>query len=326
MKKVLKNFTAALCALAMCVSLSGCLGNGSSNNVRFVTGGESGTYYAYGNVIAQYCTNSDNDVYCIALSGNGSQANVQALEDHDAELAFCQSDVLDYAYHGTKLFEGAAYSDFSVVAALYQEQVQLVTCDENIKTVADLKGKTVSVGAAGSGTYFNAVDILEIYGLDINSDIHAVYQSFGDSTDSLKDGKIDAAFVVAGAPTTSITDLSTTKATYLVSMDEEHVNALVESSPYYAATTISKDTYGQAEDTQTVAVLAVIIANNSVSDEAIYNFTKSLFDGAENNANAHAKYAELDMETAASITSVPYHPGAAKFFEEHGYPTTLKEE
>lgn len=326
MKKKLQTIVAALCAVALALPMSGCLGNGSSNNVRFVTGGESGTYYAYGNVIAQYCTNSDNDVYCIALSGNGSQANVQALEDHDAELAFCQSDVLDYAYNGTKLFEGAAYSDFSIVAALYQEQVQLVTCDPEIKSVADLAGKTVSVGAAGSGTYFNAVDILGIYGLDVEKDIHAVYQSFGDSTESLKDGKIDAAFVVAGAPTTSITDLATTKSTYLISMDQEHVDALLKDSPYYAATTISKDTYGQEEDTLTVAVLAVIIANNSVSDEAIYNFTKSLFDGQKNNSNAHAKYAELNIETASSITTVPYHPGAAKYFEEQGYPTSTEKE
>lgn len=323
-RKKLRALTAAVCSVVLAFGLTGCLGNGASTSVRFVTGGESGTYYAYGNVIAQYATNGDYDVYCIALSGNGSQANMQALEDGDAELGFCQSDVLAYAYDGTKLFEGAAYKDFSIVAALYQEQVQIVTCDPNIKSVADLAGKTVSVGAAGSGVYFNAVDMLAIYGLDINSDVNAVYQDFGDSVDSLKDGKIDAAFVVAGAPTTAITDLSTTKDTYLISMDQEHADALVESSPYYAQATISKDVYGTEDDILTVAVLAVIVTTDDVSEDGIYNFTKSIFDGAENNADAHAKYAELDLETAASITTVGYHPGAAKYYAEQGIDVPTK--
>ena len=213
--------------------------------------------------------------------------------------------------------------DFSVVASLYQEQVQIVTCNPDIKSVADLKGKTVSVGAAGSGVYFNAIDVLAAYDMTLE-DITPVYQSFGDSADSLKDEKIDAAFIVAGAPTTAITDLSTTKTAYLVSMDQAHVDKLLKASPYYAAATISADTYGLDADVLTVSVGAVVIANDSVSEEAIYNLTKSLFDGAENNASAHAKYNELDMEEAASVTSVPYHPGAAKYFEEQGITVASK--
>ena len=101
---------------------------------------------------------------------------------------------------GTNIFEkDGAYKDFSIVADLYQEQVQIVTCDPNIKTVADLAGKNVSVGAAGSGVYFNAVDVLAAYDMTLD-DIKPVYQSFADSADSLKDNKIDAAFIVAGAP------------------------------------------------------------------------------------------------------------------------------
>ena len=141
-----------------------------------MTGGESGTYYAYGNVLAQYATNGEYGLGVTALSGNGSQANVQALQDDDADVAFCQSDVLAYAYEGTNLFEeDGAYKDFSVVASLYQEQVQIVTCNPDIKSVADLKGKTVSVGAAGSGVYFNAIDVLAAYDMTLE-DITPVYQ------------------------------------------------------------------------------------------------------------------------------------------------------
>lgn len=321
-KKLLAVFVAA-CAACMALALVGCgSSNSSSDNksseLRFVTGGESGTYYAYGSVLAQYATNNAG-VKVNALSSEGSKANIQSLEGNEAELAFCQTDVATYAYEGKNLFDGAAYKDFSVVAALYPEQVQIVTCDANIKSVADLKGKTVSVGAANSGVYFNAVDILGAYGIDVNGDISAVYQNFADSADSLKNGKVDAAFIVAGAPTTAITDLSTSKQAYLVSMDAEHIAKLQETSPYYAAATIPAGTYsGMDADTTTVSVLSVVLANNSVSEDDVYNFTKSLFDGAENNADAHAKYKELSLETASSITSVPYHAGAAKYFKEQG--------
>ena len=325
-----------IAALALCIA--GCGGsstggsaasNGGANtntvdgDLQFLTGGESGTYYAFGTVLANYCSNT-TDTKVTALAGNGSQANVQALQDGDANIAFCQSDVLAYAYNGTNLFESAgAYTDFSIVGCLYQEQVQIVTTNPDIKTVADLKGKNVSVGATGSGVYFNAVDILSAYDLTVN-DLNAVYQNFADSTDSLKNGKIDAAFVVAGAPTTSITDLSTAKQCYLVSLDDEHINKLLAASPYYAKATIPASAYGLDSDTTTVSVGAVIIANNNVSDTAVYNFISSVFAGAKAQPDAHAKYSELDLETAASITTVPYHAGAAKYFSEQGVTVKTK--
>ena len=215
-------------------------GTGDSRNLRFVTGGESGTYYAFGSVIAQHATNNAG-IDVVGLVGNGSQSNVFELEDGNADLAFCQSDVMAYAYNGTNLFE-TKMEGFSTVAALYMEQVQIVTTDPSIQTVADLAGKAVSIGAPGSGVYFNAVDVLGAYGLTEN-DIKPTYQSFGDSTDALKNGQIDAAFIVAGAPTTAVTDLATTKDVYLVSLDEEHINKLLETSDYYAKTVIAKDVY-----------------------------------------------------------------------------------
>ena len=215
-------------------------GTGDSRNLRFVTGGESGTYYAFGSVIAQHATNNAG-VNVVGLAGNGSQSNVQELVDGTADLAFCQSDVMAYAYNGTNLFE-TKMEGFSTVAALYMEQVQIVTTDANIKTVADLSGKAVSIGAPGSGVYFNVIDVLGAYGLTEN-DIKPTYQSFGDSADALKNGQIDAAFIVAGAPTTAVTDLATTKDVYLVSLDDEHIAKLLETSDYYTQTVIAKDVY-----------------------------------------------------------------------------------
>ena len=178
-------------------------GTGTAAALSFGTGGDTGTYYGFGSVLANYVsTNSDCKV--TALTSGGSQANVEDLTNGNVQIAFVQSDVMNYAYN--------------------------------------LAGKKVSIGAAGSGVYFNAIDVLNAYDLK-ESDISAVYQSFGDSAESLKDGKIDAAFIVAGAPTTAITDLATAGNVYLVSLDDSHVQSLLSASPYYTAATIKAGTY-----------------------------------------------------------------------------------
>ena len=305
-------------ALTLCMVFALCATSASAaSDLVFTTGGEAGTYYAFGSVLAQYVSNNGG-LGVTAVTGNGSQANVEDLDAGDVQLAFCQSDVMSYAYSGTNLFaDFGAINSFSTVAALYMEQVQIVTTNPDIKTVADLAGKSVSIGALGSGVYFNALDVLGVYGLT-EDDIKPVYQSFGDSAESLKDKKIDAAFIVAGAPTTAITDLSTAGPVYLVSIDDEHIATLLEKSPYYSPYTVSADTYGMPEDAQTVAVAAVVLARNDVAEDDIYAFTSTIFENIDAIAEQHGKGAELSLEFASSVTDVPYHPGAAKYFAEKG--------
>ena len=328
----MKKILAIVLAVAMVLSLVACgsktesapaadgkteVAPAATTKFRFVTGGEAGTYYAFGSVIAQHATNNAG-INVVGLVGNGSQSNVLEMQDGNAELAFCQSDVMAYAYNGTNLFkDSGAVKCFSTVAALYTEQVQIVTLDPSIKTVADLAGKKVSIGAAGSGVYFNAIDILGVYGLTEN-DIIPTYQSFNDSANDLKDGKIDAAFIVAGAPTTAVTDLATTKSVSLVSLDDQHIEQLLAASPFYAKCTIAKDVYGTEGDCYTVGVGAVVLARNDISEDAVYSLVKDIFDNAANLTSSHAKYGEVSLEYGASITSVPYHPGAAKYFKEKG--------
>lgn len=288
----------------------------------FTTGGDQGTYYGFGSVLAGQVS-SDTDTKVTAITSGGSQANIEALEYGDAQLGFVQSDVMSYAFQGTNLFDGAPVDSFSTVAALYMEQVQIVTCNPDIKTVADLEGKNVSIGAPGSGVYFNAIDILGAYGLT-EDDITPTYESFGDSAESLQDGKIDAAFITAGAPTTAVTSLGTSKEVYLVGLDKEHIDSLIETCPYYSENTIAADVYGLDADTETVAVGAVVIAADDVAEEDVYNFVSTVFENVDTITTAHAKGAELDLEFAASVTDVPYHAGAAKYFEEKGITVPTK--
>lgn len=312
----MKKVIALLLALVMVFALCAC-GSSSKEALTFTTGGESGTYYAFGSVLAQYVS-SNSDLSVTAITGNGSKANVEDLDAGDVQLGFCQSDVMSYAYDGTNLFaETGAVGSFSVAAALYKEQVQIVTMNPDIKTVADLKGKSVSVGAQGSGVYFNAIDVLSAYGMTLD-DIDPKYQSFGDSAESLKDKKIDAAFIVAGAPTTAIVDLATSGQVYLVSIDDEHMDKLLSSSPYYSAYTIAADVYGTPEDVQTVAVAAVVLVRDDVSDDDVYTFVSTIFDNIDAISEQHGKGAELSLEFASSMTSVPYHPRLCEVLRREG--------
>ena len=329
MKKVIALLLALVMVFALCACGSSSSAPASSDSsakkeaLTFTTGGEAGTYYAFGSVLAQNVSNNSN-LSVTAITGNGSKANIEDLDAGDVQLGFCQSDVMSYAYDGTNLFaDTGAVGNFSVAAALYMEQVQIVTMNPDIKTVADLKGKIVSIGAQGSGVYFNAIDVLGAYGMT-EADITPVYQSFGDSAESLKDKKIDAAFIVAGAPTTAIVDLSTSAQVYLVSIDDEHMDKLLASSPYYSAYTIAADVYGTPEDVQTVAVAAVVLVRDDVSDDDVYTFVSTIFDNIDAISEQHGKGAELSLEFASSMTSVPYHPGAAKYFAEKGFEVATK--
>ena len=312
----MKKILALALALVMVFALAAC---GSGTTLTFGTGGDSGTYYAFGGALAGYVTEK-TDTAVTAITSSGSQANIEDIASGAIQLGFVQSDVMDYAYNGTRLFvddagEPAPVTNFSTVAALYMEQVQIVTLDPEIKTVADLEGRNVSIGALGSGVYFNALDILGAYDLT-EEDITPQYQDFATSVDSLKDGKIDAAFIVSGAPTTAVVDLASGNDVYLVSLDDEHIDKLIASSPYYSKNVIAADVYGTPEDCTTVAVGAVVIAGNDVSEDAVYDFVSTVFENIGD--LGHAKQDELSLEFASSVTNVPYHPGAAKYFAEKG--------
>ena len=293
--------------------------SGPSANLTMGTGGESGTYYAFGGVLANYIGQKTN-VKINVVSSGGSAANISDIvANKTVELATVQSDVMTYAYNGTNSFaESGAMSDFRVLGGLYAETVQIVTCNPDLKSVADLKGKSICVGDVGSGTYYNTIDVLAAYDMTID-DVNPIYQSFGDSTESLKDGKIDAAVITAGAPTTAITDLATSKTVYLISIDEEHMNKILTDCPWYAAITIPGGTYnGFDEDAVTVTVKATLVCSADLAEDVAYEITKTIFEGAADIAGLHAKGEELSLEFATDGIAVPFHAGAAKYFEEKG--------
>ena len=250
--------------------------SGDAQKLTMGTGGTTGTYYAFGGVIANVLNSKDIGVNINVQSTGASKANIYLVNDGEADLAIVQNDVMDYAYNGTDLFaeEGAA-KDFTTVAALYAEVCQIVSSGD-IKSVADLKGKRVSVGDAGSGVEFNARQILEAYDISFD-DIQVNNLGFGDSADALKDGKIYTTYAIPGGSYKGVDD-----------------------------------------DVQTVAIKATLIASPKLSEETVYNLTKAIFDNKDEIASTHAKGEELDLEYAVSGISVPFHPGAEKYFKEVG--------
>jgi len=313
----MKKIIALMLVAVMVIMVSAC-GGSAGTKMTMGTGGTSGTYYGYGGVLGQYIKNNAG-IGVTVVSTDGSKANIQGIEAGNYQLGTVQSDVMAYAWEGTRSFEEEGkIESFRVLAGLYAEAVQLVTMDPEIKSVADLKGKSVSIGAPGSGVYFNAIDVLTAAGL-AETDIKAQYQSFADSADALKDGKIDAAFIVAGAPTPAITELCTTNSAYLVPIDGEVADKLMADCPFYTTYQIPAGTYqGQEADVTTVTVKATLIVSADASEDDVYNITKAIFDNIEAITAENAKGAELNIENATSGMTVPFHAGAAKYFAEKG--------
>ena len=324
----MKKLLALILAVAMVCTFAACGAEkapaenneapAASANLTVGTGGESGTYYAVAGVLGTVM-GQKSDVKWTVVSTGGSKDNLVNMKDNIYQLATVQSDVMTYAYEGTNSFADSGKIDnFRVLGALYAETVQMVTVDPAIDSVDDLKGKTVCIGDVGSGTYYNTIDVLAAYDMTLE-DITPVYQSFGDSTESLKDGKIDAAFLCAGAPTTAVTELAAASDVYMISIDEEHMAKLLEVCPYYASYTIPAGTYGSYDkDTTTVTVKATLVASDSVSDEVAYTIVKTIFENAEEITNLHAKGAELSLEFATDGIAVPFAKGAAQYYAENG--------
>ena len=295
----------------------------AADDLILATGGTTGTYYAVGNVMQDILNPLLEESFITVTSTGASKANIQMLADGDADLAIVQNDVLDYAYNGTELFAGEeAYDDvFGAIAGLYDEHVQIVTTDPSIITVADLAGKKVSVGDIGSGTEYNARQILDAYDLSFN-DVDVVNTSFADAAEGLKNGDLDAAFIVAGAPTTAVISLAFTNDIYLVQLDDEHIAGLKDNYDFFTETIIPAGTYkGVDEDITTVTVRATLIASLDTSEDAVYELLKVIFDNQETLIGENEKFQFLSVESASDASqgiTVPFHPGALKYYEEQG--------
>ncbi|GKV66015.1 MULTISPECIES: TAXI family TRAP transporter solute-binding subunit [Sporosarcina] len=281
--------------------------------LSLLTGGTQGTYYPLGGSFAEFI-GEETGIKTTAEVSQASAANMTALKDGDAQIAFVQTDIAYYASKGEMMFDGEVIDEVSAVGNLYPETVQLVTLKKNnITTFEDLKGKSVSVGAPGSGTYANAEQLLEIHGLSMD-DIKPQNLDFGESQESLQAGQIDAAFITAGTPTGAVEGLNAVAEVFIVPVEDAKADELIEKYPYYAKEVIPSGTYGSTEDTPAVSVGAMLVMQNDISEELGYQITKAIYENASK--IQHAKGALIKAENGLDGIGIPVHPGAQKYFDE----------
>ena len=323
-------------ALAGVVSI-GCLANVSAADIKFFTigtGGTAYTYYPVGGMIANAISKPPGSRECgkggscgvdgliaSAVSSRGSVDNVNAILSGLRNSGFAQSDVAYWAYTGTGTMEGKEPAkELRTIAALFQEHIHLVAlADSGINSVADLKGKRVSLDEPGSGTRVDAKLILAANGLEVD-DVQAEALKGNAAAEALRNGKIDAFFVVAGYPTGAIVELASAADIKLVPIAGAGAEKLVNEFGFFAQSDIPAGTYEGVDTTSTVAGGAQWFTSSKEDEELIYNITKALWNKESRKLMdvGHAKGKTITPESALAGVGVPLHAGAERFYKEAG--------
>jgi TRAP transporter TAXI family solute receptor len=320
MKRVLTSFI-------VCVAL--CLPVTVAAKTTFIsigTGGTGGVYYPYGGGLAESWTKNVKGVKAVAEVTGASVENVKLAHRGETVVGMIMGDVAFQAYGGVDKFAGKP-QDVLAMASMYPNVLQLVTLKgSGIKNVTDFAGKNISLGAPGSGTAFMADLVLKAIGVDTNS-FDTSRLSFNETANALKDGTIDAGFWVVAPGTSSIMDLSTTHDIEIISFTPQQQKQVTDKYGFYSSWDLDAGTYkGVDKAVPTISVWNVIIVQKSLSDDLVYNLTKTLFESNDFLQKIHpfAKYST--PENAVGKTPIALHPGAIRAIEEKGVtvPARLK--
>lgn len=325
--------------LALVVALGMIVGIGTATAqemtfFRIGTGGTGGTYYPIGGLVAHCISNPPGSRPCdqggscgvpglvaIAQSANGSVANINSIKSGVLEAGFSQSDVAYWAYTGTGIFEKKGpVKDLRALANLYPETIHLVARKgSGIKSVKDLKGKRISMDEPGSGTLVDARIILEAYGLS-EKDMDVDYIKPNPAIDKIKDNQMDAFFIVAGYPTGSVVELTSSVGGELVPINGPEADALIKKYGFFAKDVVPADTYEGVGETESLSVGAQLVVSSKVDDDLVYKITKALWNEKSRKLldKGHAKGKTITAETALDGVGIPLHPGAEKYYKEAG--------
>ena len=317
---VKKVFAAGAVLAAMVVLFTGCNGNSDVEGKKFLnigTGGTAGTYYPIGGAMAEILNKEIPGMSASAQSTGASVANVNMLGDGTIDLATVQNDIAYYAANGTEMFVDKKVDGLEGIASLYPETCQFVTLKASgIKSLSELKGKRVAVGAVGSGVEANVRQILAAYGISYD-DIDAQYLSFAEGASALKDGNVDVAVLTAGYPTASVQDIAAQNPVRLLPVEEEIADALIAQYPFYTKTVIPAGTYvGFNEPVPSVAVMAMLVAGPTVNEALGYKVTKAIFSHLDRLQAAHAVGKQITRDSVKAGMSLPMNEGAEKYFNE----------
>jgi uncharacterized protein len=286
--------------------------------INILTGGTSGVYYPLGVAIGKIFGDKIPTVKTQVQATKASVENLILLQQARGEIAFTLGDSLKAAWQGDEEAGFKSKMDkLRTIGAIYPNYIQIVaTADSGIKTLADLKGKSISVGAPKSGTELNSRAILAAAGLSYKDMGKVEYLPFAESVDLMKNRQLNATLQSAGLGVASLKDLSTSTEITVVSVPKNVVDKI---GPPFVSVTIPANTYtGQNKDVPTAAVVNYLVTSSAVSDDLAYQMTKLIFESLPELANAHAAGKEIKLEGAASGSPVPLHPGAIRYYKEKG--------
>lgn len=311
------------------VALGGASGEGAGESsvdidraaefITVATGPTSGIYYPIGGAFATVLGNAG---YKTSAQATGASVeNINLITNGEAELAIAMQDSVMQAYEGFGAFE-TENTELRALMRLWPNYVQLVTTENTgIKTVEDLKGKRVGVGAPNSGVELNARMIYEAYGMTYE-DSAVDYLSYGEAIDQMKNGQCDAAFVTSGLPNSTVSELAFSYDMVVVPIDGAGRDNLTEKYPFFAASTIPADTYNNAEDIETVFVYNIMLVNKDLSDDMVYDIMECVFnDIGTIKASHNTADQNIDLTIGVEDVRIPLHDGAAKWWQDHGYET-----
>ena len=328
---MLKKVLSMMCVTALVASLSvGCSPSqesGGSNTggkttyISIATGGPAGTYYPLGGAMAKIFNENIEGVTANAQATGASTENIGLVSKGETEIAFVQNDITHYAYTATESFEGQAkMENIRGMAMLYPELVQIIATESSgIKSVEDLKGKKVAIGAPGSGVEANTRQVLAAHGMTYADLGKADFLSFNEAADQLKNKQIDAAFLTAGLPTSAVTEVAQTSSIVIVPIGKDKVAQLAKDYPFYTEVVIPAGTYsGQDSDITTAAVMAMLVVPEKLDEDLVYNLTKSLFEKRQVIIDTHTRGNDIQLDTALKGMPIEVHKGAQRYYNEKG--------
>jgi TRAP transporter TAXI family solute receptor len=314
----------AACALAALAA--GCNPNdladrGGTKRLSIATGGTGGVYYPYGGGIAKVVTSYIPGVEATAEATAGSVDNLKFIGGEKSDVAFTLADTLDDAVKGQNLFKEFGPVPARALAVLYANYLHLVTqADSPIDSVAALKGRVVSTGAAGSGTELIALRVLEASGVSPSA-VTRQALNVAPSADALRDNKVDAFFWSGGLPTAAVLDLSHTPNLRIRLIPSDEVIPVLQKTygeKLYFRATIPAATYGMTSDVPVVGVANLLVVNESMPEDLAYQITRMLFEKQAELAAIHPEARSLSLTTATEGSPAPFHPGAIRFYREKG--------
>jgi uncharacterized protein len=297
----------------------------AQNQLSIATGGTGGVYYPLGGGIAELINKHMPGYKAVAEVTGASVENMGLIARGDSDVAFSLADTAYQAYHGTGRFDGRKLP-VRAIAAVYPNAVQIVTLgNSNIKSLKDLKGKRVSVGAPGSGTEVNAKALLEANGINYE-DMTVQRLNFNETADALRDGQIDVGFWSVGPPTSSILNLAATREIRLLSLTAEEIANARKVEPVFAPYTLRAGMYDKVGDVATIGIPNVLVVSANMPDDVAHAITKLIFDRTADLIAIHPAANDTTVDFSLGSSPIPLHPGAIRYYEGAGHkvPANLK--